>query len=45
MTNVYKKTISGGYLVLDESPKDAYMRVCTTVARRLNKPEMADIFF
>ena len=44
-TDVYKKTISGGYLFGDESPKDAYMRVATTVAKRLYKPELADTFF
>jgi len=44
-TDVYKKTISGGYLVNGESPRDAYTRVAKTVARRLYKPEMADKFF
>jgi len=44
-TDVYKKTIGGGYLVNGESPKDAYMRVCTTVARRLERPELAKTFF
>ena len=44
-TDVYKKTISGGYLLLGESPKDAYMRVAKTVARRLYKPELAEKFF
>jgi ribonucleotide reductase alpha subunit len=44
-TEVYKKTISGGYLLQDETPRDAYMRVAKTVARRLYKPEMADTFF
>jgi len=44
-TDVYKKTISGGYLFDDESPKEAYQRVSKTIARRLYKPEMADIFF
>ena len=38
-TDVYKKTIAGGYLVGNESPRDAYMRVATTVAKRLNRPE------
>ena len=37
-TDVYKKTIAGGYLVNGETPRDAYMRVCTTVAKRLNRP-------
>ena len=44
-TEVYKKTIAGGYLQYDESPRDAYMRVAKTVARRLYKPELADKFF
>ena len=44
-TDVYKKTITGGYLLFDESPRDAYMRVAKTVARRLYKPELADKFF
>ena len=44
-TDVYKKTISGGYLFDDESPKEAYRRVSNTIARRLYKPEMADTFF
>jgi ribonucleoside-diphosphate reductase alpha chain len=44
-TDVYKKTIGGGYLIKDESPKDAYNRVCETVARRLGRPELAKIFF
>jgi len=44
-TDVYKKTITGGYLLPGESPRDAYMRVSTAVARRLYKPEMAEMFF
>ena len=44
-TEVYKKTIAGGYLLSGESPKDAYNRVCNTVASRLDKPEMAETFF
>ena len=44
-TEVYKKTIAGGYLLGSESPKDAYERVCSTVASRLEKPEMAKTFF
>ena len=44
-TEVYVKTISAGYLFGDEKPKDAYWRVSTTVARRLNKPELATKFF
>ena len=44
-TEVYKKTITGGYLLLGESPKDAYWRVANSVARRLYKPELAEKFF
>ena len=44
-TDVYKKTISGGYLFDGESPREAYHRVSKTVARRLYKPEMAKTFF
>mgnify|MGYP003114034051 FL=1 len=44
-TDVYKKTIGGGYLYNNETPKEAYMRVATTVARRLKKPEYAKTFF
>jgi len=43
-TDVYKKTISGGYLFDGETPKEAYQRVSKTVARRLYKPEMAETF-
>jgi ribonucleotide reductase alpha subunit len=42
---VYKKTIGGGYLYNGETPKEAYQRVSKTVAKRLFKPEMADVFF
>ncbi len=44
-TEVYLKTISKGYLIGDESPKDAYWRVSTTVANRLKRPELAPKFF
>ena len=40
-TEIYVKTINKGYLLKGETPKDAYWRVCTTIARRLGKPEMA----
>ena len=43
--DVYKKTITGGYLLPDETPRDAYNRVAAAVARRINKPDMADKFF
>ena len=42
---VYKKTIAGGYLYNGETPKEAYQRVAKAVAKRLYKPEMANIFF
>lgn len=44
-TDVYIKTISKGYLLQGETPKDAYWRVSTTIAKRLGKPEMASKFF
>ena len=44
-TEVYKKTISGGYLYHEETPKEAYQRVAKTVSKRLRKPEMANVFF
>jgi len=44
-TEVYKKTITGGYLLPWETPKDAYMRVASTVAKRLYKPELTEVFF
>jgi len=44
-TDVYKKTITGGYLINGESPKEAYERVAKTIAKRLYKPELAEKFF
>ena len=44
-TDVYKKTISGGYLFDGETPREAYQRVAKTVARRLYKPELGETFF
>ena len=44
-TEVYIKTISKGYLLPGETPKDAYWRVSTKVAQRLNKPQLASKFF
>jgi ribonucleoside-diphosphate reductase alpha chain len=44
-TEVYKKTIGGGYLYNGETPKDAYRRVAKTVAKRLQKTEMEETFF
>ncbi len=44
-SDVYKKTIQGGYLYNGETPKEAYERVARTVAKRIKKPEMAETFF
>jgi ribonucleoside-diphosphate reductase alpha chain len=44
-TEVYLKTISKGYLLDGEKPKDAYWRVATRVAQRLGKPQLASKFF
>jgi|694.fasta_scaffold18120_9 ribonucleoside-diphosphate reductase alpha chain len=44
-TEVYLKTISKGYCLSHETPRDAYWRVCTVVANRLKKPELAKKFF
>ena len=44
-TEIYVKTISKGYLLPGEKPKDAYWRVATKVAQRLNKPHLATKFF
>jgi len=43
--DVYKKTITGGYLHNGETPREAYRRVAKTVAQRLQKPEMEETFF
>ena len=42
---VYKKTITGGYLYNGETPKEAYERVAKAAAKRLNKPELEEKFF
>ena len=44
-TEIYVKTISKGYLLEGETPKDAYWRVATKVARRLERSDMASKFF
>lgn len=44
-TDVYLRTISKGYCLPHETPRDAYWRVCTTVSNRLKKPELAKRFF
>jgi ribonucleoside-diphosphate reductase alpha chain len=42
---IYKQTITGGYLLPSETPREAYKRVAKTIAKRLYKPELADRFF
>ena len=42
---IYVKTISKTYLQAGEKPKDAYWRVATAVAKRLEKPQLATKFF
>ena len=42
---IYKRTIGGQYLLPGESPADAYMRVCKTVAMRLGRPELTETFY
>lgn len=44
-TDVYLATISKGYCLPYETPKDAYWRVATTIAKRLDRPEKAKTFF
>jgi len=44
-TEIYVKTISRGYLLEGETPKDAYWRVATAIAKRLQKPELASKFY
>jgi ribonucleoside-diphosphate reductase alpha chain len=44
-TEIYVKTISKGYLLEGEKPKDAYWRVASRVAMRLDKPQLATKFF
>jgi ribonucleoside-diphosphate reductase alpha chain len=44
-TEVYVKTISKGYLIGNETPRDAYMRVATAAANRLKAPNLKAKFF
>lgn len=44
-TEEYVKTISRGYLINDEKPKDAYLRVAKAAAYRLNRPDLANKFY
>ena len=45
MNEVSIATISKGYLLSDETPKKAFKRVADTVARRLDRPDLANKFF
>ena len=45
MNEVSLATISKGYLLAGETPKTAYKRVADTIAKRLDKPELANKFF
>jgi ribonucleoside-diphosphate reductase alpha chain len=44
-TEVYVKTISKGYLIGNETPRDAYMRVATAASNRLKAPNLKAKFF
>ncbi len=44
-TEVYIKTISKGYLIGNETPKDAYLRVARAAAGRLKRPDLEQKFF
>jgi ribonucleoside-diphosphate reductase alpha chain len=44
-TDVYCKTISKGYLLPGETPRDAYWRAANAAAKRLYKPELSEKFF
>ena len=43
--DIYKQTITGGYLLPTETPREAYQRVAKTIAKRLYKPELSERFF
>lgn len=45
MNDVSLATISKGYLLPDETPRKAYKRVADTVAKRLDRPDLASKFF
>ena len=44
-TEEYVKTISRGYLINNEKPRDAYWRVANAAANRLNRTDLAHKFF
>jgi ribonucleoside-diphosphate reductase alpha chain len=45
MTDESLKTLSGGYLLPNETPRQMYKRIAKAAASRLNKPELVPIFF
>jgi ribonucleoside-diphosphate reductase alpha chain len=45
MNEVSLATISKGYLLPDETPKKAYKRVSDSVAKKLDRPDLANKFF
>lgn len=45
MNEVSLATISKGYLLPDETPKKAYKRVADAIAKRLDRPDLANKFY
>ena len=45
MNELSLATISKGYLLANETPKKAFRRVASTVARRLDRPDLENKFF
>jgi ribonucleoside-diphosphate reductase alpha chain len=45
MNEISIATISKGYLLPDETPKKAYRRVASTIAKRLDRPDLENKFF
>ena len=45
MNEISLATISKGYLLPDENPKKAYRRVADRIAKRLDRPDLANKFF
>lgn len=45
MNEISLATISNGYLLPDENPKKAYRRVADAVAKRLDRPDLANKFY
>ena len=43
--SLYLTTIKGGYLLENETPKEAYVRISKHAANILNKPELEEKFF